>query len=170
MYLNSTHNFNIQNVPSWSLYPEEHPPLRGARVYSAHDITSTSDNLFPIEPEEHPPSGSINLTNGFSRYTIILRSSDDTVLQILYVTPDGTHDITSTSDNLFLIGHRNPQDLTNNVYNLDILDCCVCFEKIVERIILVPCYHSATCKKCIYSCRKKCPLCKTLITSIEIIE
>jgi Zinc finger, C3HC4 type (RING finger) len=38
--------------------------------------------------------------------------------------------------------------------------CCVCFEDIHEKIRLVPCGHTATCKKCITEI-KICTMCMT---------
>jgi len=45
------------------------------------------------------------------------------------------------------------------VNSTDKIDCCVCFEELKERHVIVPCGHTQTCKECIKSITS-CPMCK----------
>lgn len=44
-------------------------------------------------------------------------------------------------------------------------ECCVCFEEIKERYVIVPCGHARTCYNCITPL-KACPLCSQKITQV----
>ena len=51
-----------------------------------------------------------------------------------------------------------------------ISECCICFEPILEKYVLVPCGHATTCKSCIDK-MKLCPICQQNITlSVKIFE
>lgn len=44
-------------------------------------------------------------------------------------------------------------------------ECCVCFDKINQKIGLVPCGHTTVCEKCAVNiCGKNCPICRETFT------
>ena len=54
-----------------------------------------------------------------------------------------------------------------NLYNLDETECCVCTELIINRVALISCGHTNTCKTCINALKSnKCPVCATVFTKI----
>lgn len=43
--------------------------------------------------------------------------------------------------------------------------CCICFENIKQKMVLIPCGHTTVCNKCQTGLNdKKCPVCQELFT------
>lgn len=43
--------------------------------------------------------------------------------------------------------------------------CCVCFEPLEQRMVLIPCGHTTVCENCLEEINNKCPLCMQKIQS-----
>lgn len=41
----------------------------------------------------------------------------------------------------------------------NIVECCICFNPIIQKIALVPCGHTKFCEDCIKKLKKICPIC-----------
>lgn len=97
---------------------------------------------FSLYPEQYQPSGTINM----SRISDVDLNTQYSYKSIINKSKFHAKNI-------------------SKIYDVDIKECCICFEEIKNKII-ISCGHTTICEKCVIHL-DLCPICRTMITHIS---
>lgn len=134
-------------------------------------ISSINDKVVNIEEFTHDK---ICLDNIKEDYEDLVQSCNESFIEITFILK---HKIINEASNertklydYFNIKKREIRRLTMSKYNEAENDCIVCYNKITEKIIIIPCGHTIVCAICLNTIMETtniCPICREYIDAIQ---